>query len=69
MRWKQKQLPNYGARRIVKRFLLFPKRLDYEWRWLEQAKIQQRCGYVARFYEVAATRHGWIDEHWIDERK
>ena len=43
MRWKRKkkQQPKEGDTRIVDWFLLFPKCLDDEWRWLELTQIHQ----------------------------
>lgn len=67
MRWKQKQPPTYGARRIVNRFLLFPKCLDCEWRWLELTQIHQEYGPVRWMMDEVSevvTLRGWVDMHW-----
>ena len=43
MRWqiKQKIEPKFGDERIVEKFLIFPKRINDEIRWLEIVKIHQ----------------------------
>lgn len=44
MRWKKrkKSNPDIGAKRVVKRFLLWPTCLNDEWRWFEVAEIIQQ---------------------------
>jgi len=42
MRWVEKVGPYPGQHRIIKKFLLFPKLLGGQWRWLEVAEIEQR---------------------------
>jgi hypothetical protein len=66
MRWHEnnKPQPNSGDRRTVRRFLIFPKEMGGEWRWLEMASWTQR--YEPRFYEDY-THWGWRnkpDEGW-----
>jgi hypothetical protein len=69
VRWKESKHegPNYGDRRKVTRFLLLPKELAGEWRWLETASWLQ----VYVFIDYEDYRHwrwedltgtGWIDE-------
>lgn len=43
MKWqiKQKIEPKFGDERIVEKFLIFPKRINDEIRWLEIVKIHQ----------------------------
>jgi len=40
---KEKQEPNIGDTRLIKKFLFFPKNLNNEIRWLETAIILQIC--------------------------
>ena len=60
-KWKKKQQPKEGDTRIMERFLLFPKLLDDEWRWLENAQIDQE-------YKVMGLgsdwRLRWVDLGW-----
>jgi hypothetical protein len=55
MRWKQKGYTFAGTRRVITRFLLFPKTFSGETRWLEFAQISQMyiCGV-------------WEDVKWAD---
>ena len=61
MKWKTKPQPEpkHNDKRIVKRFLLFPKRLDLEYRWLEWAYIEQH-------YDAYDFVHmsSWRTQHW-----
>ena len=41
MKWKCKLEPEIGDTRILIKFLIFPKCVDGEWRWLETASILQ----------------------------
>lgn len=61
MKWtaKSKSKP---TERIITRFLLFPRTIDGETRWLEVARIRQR--YQLRW--LADSYEGWIDSEWID---
>ena len=54
MRWKD---PEFGACRVVKRFLFLPLHLGKETRWLEWAKITQ----------VYLVCLGWCDHAWSEE--
>jgi len=71
MRWKKRkkeQQPREGDRRIAEQFLLFPKYLDDEWRWLELTQIHQEYQPVYWVVDIA-TIWGWEDLHWatLDE--
>lgn len=44
MKWRSKK-PQIGDRRIVTRFLLFPKRINREVRWLEKATWEESYKY------------------------
>lgn len=45
-------------RRIIVRFLFFPRTIGHETRWLEFAKIKQ-------FYHQEYF-YPWVDEEWVD---
>ena len=62
MRWFKK-LYYIGEHRIIKRFLIFPKFINQEYRWLETATIKQT-------YNPSYMRFSnWEDIEWIDESK
>ena len=68
MRWKESKHegPNYGDRRKVTRFLLLPKELADEWRWLETASWLQAYVFTdyedyRRWYWEDLTGEGWSD--------
>ena len=68
MRWKTKEsfYPKYGARRMVTKFLLFPKEMEGEWRWLETASWMKE--YRMFNYEDYSIGK-WADmnnEGWMD---
>jgi hypothetical protein len=68
MRWKAKDnfYPKYGARRMVTKFLLFPKEMEGEWRWLETASWMKE--YRIFNYEDYSIGK-WVDmnnEGWMD---
>jgi hypothetical protein len=50
MRWKHEPKPKTGTQRVVRRFLLLPRRFDNETRWLEYANIREE--YQLRYYET-----------------
>lgn len=60
MRWKR---PRKYDTRVIKRFLLLPRKLRGEVRWLEWACIEQE--YNANSRKV--NRHGWLDTWWRDD--
>ena len=46
MRWKKKkEKTKYGETRIINRFLIFPKTIQDETRWLEKASWVERAEY------------------------
>jgi hypothetical protein len=68
-RWKQRNplpSPQVGDVRAVVRFLLLPKRLDGEWRWLgfeciaQEFKRYRVCPPEMRAMDVV----GWRDVAW-----
>lgn len=52
MRW---QKPSLMSKRTIRRYLLWPKAIDGETRWLEWAYIEQMY-----------THFGWRDNRWAD---
>lgn len=52
----------YPTSRVRRRFLLFPKMIGTEWRWLEFASWLEIYG---------MDYHGgyWVEEKWIDYDK
>gem|GEM_PF-2520664 len=69
MRWKQKikKQPVRGSEREISLFLLWPRTIDGETRWLERATIIQRYG--PTFEEAVAKRLRryvvkWHDQKW-----
>lgn len=65
MRWgktkQYKRKPDIGDRRIVTRFLWFPKDMAGVWRWWEKATWEQT--YVRRTMSDWVYI-GWWDEYW-----
>ena len=59
MIFKLKDKYNNGDVRIIKLFLLFPKQIGDEIRWLCFAKVKQRY-YSGDFYDSPC----WLDESW-----
>lgn len=43
MRWKPKERPKQGDRRIIETFLWLPKKLGGEWVWLEKVRLEQEA--------------------------
>lgn len=63
MRWKKKikEYPKDGDVRIIKRFLLFLKMINNQYRWLEFVKIEQ---YYHGYDYTRNTGGFWIDKEW-----
>lgn len=66
MRWKKKVKPpkRNGDYRITTKFLLFPKCLENEWRWLETASILQRCSRNLNVSDFTYNMLLWYDVEW-----
>ena len=65
MRFKHKPEPRIGELKIVVRFLVFPKRIGNETRWLESAAWRRRwIASEVRGNEVFGGR--WSDLEWVD---
>lgn len=59
MRWNAKPQPNDGDTRIRSKFLLFPKVIKGEWRWLELASYKQK---YAWYWDGGI----WFTKEWVD---
>lgn len=62
MRWK---LPEHGDIRIVKKFLIFPKTIKRERRWLEYVSYYESCCYNYDPY-TGGTSIKWYPIEWVD---
>ena len=58
MRFKLPEIPKRNASRDIRRFLIFPKELNREIRWLEFATITQSWNWY---------HNEWQDDKWTDE--
>ena len=62
MRWHKGQEPGDGAIRVVRRFLLIPRCIGDEYRWLEWAWIKQ----VYDAPDYANMGEGWwMNKEWV----
>lgn len=69
MRWVPKHEKLFvGQERIVERFLLFPTKLNKEFRWLERAKIRQKVQAVdvGDSMEWGNYKNMWVSIEFID---
>ena len=48
------------AKRIIRRFLILPRLVDNEKRWLELAEIEQKLVFVKYKWK-------WVDVQWINK--
>lgn len=69
MRWQQKINwdPELGDKRILTRFLLFPKAIEGETRWLETVSFEQE--YIRDIFWLGNERYMrkcWTDIRWVD---
>ncbi|UUV46224.1 hypothetical protein [Bacillus phage vB_BanS-Thrax2] len=64
MRWESNKPQYYGEARHKTKFLLFPKKLGNEWRWLETATFLQTVDVA---YNLGDRILFWKDVRWIDE--
>ena len=51
-------LPNYGDKRVVRRFAILPIKIEKEIRWFEFVYIEQ---YYSEFYE------SWYNNRFVDQ--
>jgi hypothetical protein len=67
MRWDCKPLPTEGDIKIKKKFLLFPKNIDCETRWLEFVEYEQK--YERCYYYYQGNRYynlQWVNKRWLN---
>ena len=64
--------PKVGDERVVEKFLLFPKTINNEMRWLETAKILQR--YSGKYIQIRGEFccknkeiYFWKDIRFVDD--
>lgn len=65
---KEKQEPNIGDTRLIKKFLFFPKNLNNEIRWLETAiilQIYKKCWTAGPEMDPYKT-HKWVCVSWVN---
>jgi hypothetical protein len=69
MRWKSYWNPEVGDIRYKEKFLLFPKIINDEGRWLEKARYKQEYGknYNRNGYGELYYNYQWVDVEWIDK--
>jgi hypothetical protein len=60
----RKLIPQHKEKRIVRRFALFPRFTDTEWRWLEWVTIEQE--YSSIWDDCSSA--GWYNVRFIDEK-
>lgn len=67
MRWKipKKTHPKCGDKREVIKFLLFPKCMRGEWRWLEKASWTQQYQ-IFHYEDYRMGKWVDIDEPWVN---
>ncbi|UUV46802.1 hypothetical protein [Bacillus phage vB_BanS-Thrax4] len=67
MRWRSKwDFIAVGDTRYITKFLLFPKKINREWRWLERATILQKCVERMNSGSMDYGYHkAWMDIQWI----
>lgn len=61
MRWTS---PKLGDKRIRSRFLIFPKRLQSQWRWLEYACWEEEYQYVSYSFHYDGK---WQGRRWLND--
>ena len=66
MRWSSRQKLPVGLKRVVKKFLLFPRCFDNEWRWFETVYIKQEIEDVdvGGSGEWGKFKREWINKSW-----
>lgn len=61
MNWKNVR-PGAGQKRIIYTFLLLPKCIDNDCRWLQFVGIEQEYYYI---YAEFWSQEGWRDVRWV----
>ena len=71
MKWLYDKLINRSEEeRVITKFLLFPKKVGNEWRWLEKASIHQKVMPVdmGGSMEWGKYKHQWRDIKWEEDK-
>lgn len=66
MRWLENAAPKLGDVRHKARFLLLPKRIGLEWRWLEWTSWVERYKPVIVYLKmgIPSERNQWVPTAW-----
>jgi hypothetical protein len=62
MRWIKSRRPFLNDTRVIRRFLIFPRTINYQTRWLEFVRIRQYYGYATNSWRC----WGWHDSEFVD---
>jgi hypothetical protein len=69
VRWYQKEPHKEGDRRVRTGFLLLPKEIGGEWRWLERCFWEEEYSHGASFEDTCGgcvPVSGWVSVRWVD---
>lgn len=66
MRWKSGKPRFHGDMRTITIFLLLPRKISHEWRWLETVSIVQKAN---RVYSPHGSFLHWEDVKWVDKKE
>lgn len=69
MRWREipRSSPKEGDGRYCEAFLLWPKRIGLEWRWLETGRWHEEFHWVKPYPKALMRRKPvWIPTAWAD---
>lgn len=67
MRWIAKSKDNLGNKRTIKRFLIFPREINGEVRWLEIQKIEQELRLIPRYEDgYIHAVSSWEDNKFLN---
>jgi len=75
MKWKPNKItaPKLDDERVIRKFLIIPRHLDGEWRWMEFANIKQKFEKVRTGMpdckEGFVWTVGWQNIHWEDSEE
>ena len=62
MRLNSNPKPKIGTTRTKSKFLILPKKINDQWRWLEKST------WVEKFTYNSYDRKVWISDRWINEQ-
>ena len=62
MKFKLKKY-RVGDERVIKKFLLIPRTIESETKWLEFAEILQE--YIEDWNSFQGTHYRWVDRSWV----